>query len=102
MTELENKIYDIVRSIPRGQVMTYGQVAEKAGDKNADPERKSPPQQQKEAARHDREKQSRRQLVEDYTAVIVRIEAYGTVYRRQQKRVSPDIDKLILHVVTEI
>lgn len=34
MTELELKIYDIVRKIPRGQVMTYGQVAELAGNKN--------------------------------------------------------------------
>lgn len=33
MTELELKIYDIVRKIPRGQVMTYGQVAELAGNK---------------------------------------------------------------------
>ncbi len=34
MIELELKIYDIVRNIPEGQVMTYGQVAEKAGDKH--------------------------------------------------------------------
>lgn len=34
MTDLELKIYDIVRNIPCGQVMTYGQVAEKAGDKH--------------------------------------------------------------------
>lgn len=34
MTKLELKIYDIVRNIPCGQVMTYGQVAEKAGDKH--------------------------------------------------------------------
>lgn len=34
MTDLELKIYDIVRRIPEGQVMTYGQVAEKAGDKH--------------------------------------------------------------------
>ena len=34
MTVLELKIYDIVRNIPKGQVMTYGQVAEKAGDKH--------------------------------------------------------------------
>lgn len=34
MTKLELKIYDIVRNIPKGQVMTYGQVAEKAGDKH--------------------------------------------------------------------
>ena len=32
MTELENKIFDIVRHIPRGKVMTYGQVAAAAGD----------------------------------------------------------------------
>lgn len=34
MTELENRIYEIVRKIPRGKVMTYGQVAEAAGNKN--------------------------------------------------------------------
>lgn len=34
MTDLEIKIYDIVRNIPCGQVMTYAQVAEKAGNKN--------------------------------------------------------------------
>lgn len=34
MTDLELKIYDIVRNIPEGQVLTYGQVAEKAGDKH--------------------------------------------------------------------
>lgn len=34
MTDLELKIYDIVRNIPCGQVMTYGQIAEKAGNKN--------------------------------------------------------------------
>ena len=34
MTKLELKIFDIVRNIPKGQVMTYGQVAEKAGDKH--------------------------------------------------------------------
>ena len=32
MTELENRIFDIVRKIPRGKVMTYGQVAAAAGD----------------------------------------------------------------------
>lgn len=32
MTELENKIFDIVREIPRGKVMTYGQVAAVLGD----------------------------------------------------------------------
>ena len=32
MTELENKIFDIVRKIPRGKVMTYGQVAAALGD----------------------------------------------------------------------
>ena len=34
MTELENKIFDIVRKIPRGKVMTYGQVAAALGDAN--------------------------------------------------------------------
>lgn len=34
MTDLEQKIYNIVRSIPRGKVLTYGQVAELAGNKN--------------------------------------------------------------------
>lgn len=32
MTELENKIFDIVRKIPPGKVMTYGQVAAAIGD----------------------------------------------------------------------
>lgn len=32
MTELENKIFDIVRKIPCGKVMTYGQVAAALGD----------------------------------------------------------------------
>ena len=32
MTELENRIYGIVRKIPRGKVMTYGQVAAALGD----------------------------------------------------------------------
>ena len=34
MTELELKIYKIVAGIPKGHVMTYGQVAEAAGNKN--------------------------------------------------------------------
>lgn len=34
MTELELKIYKIVAGIPAGKVMTYGQVAEAAGNKN--------------------------------------------------------------------
>ena len=34
MTELELKIYRIVAEIPAGNVMTYGQVAEAAGNKN--------------------------------------------------------------------
>lgn len=34
MTELENKIYDIVRTIPSGKVMTYGQIALRLGNKN--------------------------------------------------------------------
>lgn len=34
MTELELKIYEIVRTIPKGKVMTYGQVAQIAGDKH--------------------------------------------------------------------
>lgn len=34
MTELELKIYRIVRAIPEGKVMTYGQIAEDAGDKH--------------------------------------------------------------------
>lgn len=33
MTELSKKIYDIVRNIPEGEVMTYGQIAEMLGDK---------------------------------------------------------------------
>lgn len=32
MTELELKIYDIVRKIPSGRVATYGQVAKAAGN----------------------------------------------------------------------
>lgn len=34
MTELELKIYDIVRRIPKGKIMTYGQIAEIAGNKH--------------------------------------------------------------------
>lgn len=33
MTELELKIYEIVRQIPAGTTLTYGQVAELAGNK---------------------------------------------------------------------
>ena len=33
MTELADKIYEIVKNIPRGKVMTYGQVAERVGNK---------------------------------------------------------------------
>lgn len=33
MTKLELKIYEIVRQIPAGKTMTYGQVAELAGNK---------------------------------------------------------------------
>lgn len=32
MSELELKIYEIVRRIPKGKVLTYGQVAKRAGD----------------------------------------------------------------------
>lgn len=32
MTKLEKEIYEIVRKIPKGKVMTYGQVAAKAGN----------------------------------------------------------------------
>jgi len=32
MTELELKIYEIVRQIPAGKVATYGQIARMAGD----------------------------------------------------------------------
>jgi len=32
MTELELKIYDLVRQIPAGKVSTYGQIARMAGD----------------------------------------------------------------------
>lgn len=34
MTDLELKVYKIVAEIPKGKVMTYGQVAEAAGNKN--------------------------------------------------------------------
>lgn len=34
MTDLEFKIYKIVAGIPKGKVMSYGQVAEAAGNKN--------------------------------------------------------------------
>ena len=34
MTELENRIFDIVRKIPCGKVMTYGQVALACGNAN--------------------------------------------------------------------
>lgn len=33
MTELSKKIYEIVRNIPEGVVMTYGQIGEMLGDK---------------------------------------------------------------------
>lgn len=32
MTELSKRIYDIVMTIPRGEVMTYGQIAERLGN----------------------------------------------------------------------
>ena len=32
MTEFTKRIYDVVREIPRGQVMSYGQVARLAGN----------------------------------------------------------------------
>ena len=32
MTELYKRIYDIVVTIPRGEVMTYGQIAERLGN----------------------------------------------------------------------
>jgi methylated-DNA-[protein]-cysteine S-methyltransferase len=31
MTEFEKKVYDIVKKIPRGKVLTYGEVALKLG-----------------------------------------------------------------------
>lgn len=33
MTELSKKIYEIVRNIPEGEVMTYGRIAEMLGNK---------------------------------------------------------------------
>lgn len=33
MTEVANKIYEIVKNIPRGKVMTYGQIAEQIRNK---------------------------------------------------------------------
>ena len=33
MTNLSARIYEIVSNIPRGEVMTYGQIAEMLGDK---------------------------------------------------------------------
>ena len=32
MTNLSVRIYEIVRNIPRGEVMTYGQIAEMLGE----------------------------------------------------------------------
>ena len=34
MSELSDKIYDIVSNIPRGSVVTYGQIGEMLGNKN--------------------------------------------------------------------
>jgi O-6-methylguanine DNA methyltransferase len=34
MSELSDKIYEIVSNIPRGSVMTYGQIGEMLGNKN--------------------------------------------------------------------
>jgi O-6-methylguanine DNA methyltransferase len=34
MTEFQQKVYNIVRKIPKGKVLTYKQVAERLGDKN--------------------------------------------------------------------
>ncbi|KKS26179.1 MAG: Methylated-DNA/protein-cysteine methyltransferase [Parcubacteria group bacterium GW2011_GWC2_42_6] len=34
MTEFEKRVYDIVRKIPRGRVLAYGEVARQLGDKN--------------------------------------------------------------------
>ena len=34
MTELENKIYSIVRNIPKGKVATYSSIAKMCGNKN--------------------------------------------------------------------
>ncbi|MYE37923.1 MAG: MGMT family protein [Candidatus Spechtbacteria bacterium SB0662_bin_43] len=35
MTPFTKKVYDVVRSIPKGQVMTYQEVATKAGSPRA-------------------------------------------------------------------
>lgn len=35
MTELSRRIYEAVRQIPRGSVMSYGQVARLAGNPGA-------------------------------------------------------------------
>lgn len=34
MSELSDRIYEIVRNIPRGKVMTYGKIGEALGNKN--------------------------------------------------------------------
>jgi len=34
MTEFQQKVYNIVKKIPRGKVLTYKQVAQKLRDKN--------------------------------------------------------------------
>lgn len=34
MTKFEQKVYQIVRKIPRGKVLSYKQVAERLGNKN--------------------------------------------------------------------
>lgn len=34
MTEFEKRVYDIVKTIPKGSVLTYGEVAIKLGNKN--------------------------------------------------------------------
>ncbi len=34
MTIFQKKVYQIVSKIPRGQVFSYGQIAEKLGNKN--------------------------------------------------------------------
>jgi O-6-methylguanine DNA methyltransferase len=34
MTEFQQKVYGIVKRIPKGKVLTYKQVAQKLGDKN--------------------------------------------------------------------
>lgn len=33
MTKFQQKVYDIVKNIPQGQVLTYGEVAQKLGNK---------------------------------------------------------------------